>query len=176
MLELVVPSPSFRESWLESRDEWGKGVPQSNSGLTVDTVDSVEGFRVWTERLRAEADHGVPSPTGRVHATNLWVVEDGAYAGAIQVRHYLNDALQKTAAHIGYGIRPSARGRGIATWALREALPIARELGLDRVLVTCDSANVASRRVIERNGGALEDERPTSRRSERRYSILLGGR
>jgi predicted acetyltransferase len=42
---------------------------------------------------------------------------------------------------------------------LRAALPIANELGIDPVLVTCDVENLASRRVIEANGGVLEDER-----------------
>lgn len=32
------------------------------------------------------------------------------------------------------------------------------ELGIERALVTCDVDNVASRRVVEKNGGVLEDE------------------
>lgn len=38
---------------------------------------------------------------------------------------------------------------------LRQALPVARSLGLSRVLITCDDTNAASIRVIERNGGSL---------------------
>ncbi len=42
---------------------------------------------------------------------------------------------------------------------LREALPWCREIGIDPVLVTCDTDNVASRRVIENAGGLFEDKR-----------------
>jgi predicted acetyltransferase len=38
---------------------------------------------------------------------------------------------------------------------LRAALAVARELGLDRVLLTTDPGNVASQRVIRANGGEL---------------------
>jgi predicted acetyltransferase len=41
---------------------------------------------------------------------------------------------------------------------LAAALPVARGLGIDLVLVTCDEENIASRRVIEANGGVLEDK------------------
>lgn len=75
--------------------------------------------------------------------------------------------------HIGYGVRPSARGRGLATWALSVVLDEARQLGLKRVLVTCDDTNIASARTIERNGGQLEDTRDTELGHTRRYWIDL---
>jgi predicted acetyltransferase len=81
------------------------------------------------------------------------------YLGRISVRHRLTPALWEIGGHIGYDVRPSARRRGHATAMLRLALPVAHRLGIDPALITCDSANVASRRVIERNGGVFEDER-----------------
>jgi predicted acetyltransferase len=82
-------------------------------------------------------------------------------------RHGLNDYLFEQGGHIGYSVRPSARRRGFAGDALRDALPIARELGISRVLITCDETNVGSRRTIEKNGGIYED----SRKGKRRYWI-----
>ena len=41
---------------------------------------------------------------------------------------------------------------------LRAALPLAHSLGIDPALITCDATNMASRRVIERNGGILDSE------------------
>lgn len=61
--------------------------------------------------------------------------------------------------HIGYDVRPTARRRGHATAMLRAALPIARRIGIETVLVTCDLTNTASRKVIESCGGRFEDER-----------------
>ena len=92
-------------------------------------------------------------------ATELWWVEGEEFLGRIAIRHRLTPALLEVGGHIGYDVRPSARRRGHATEMLRQALGIARGLGIDRVLVTCDVDNVGSRTVIERNGGVFEDER-----------------
>jgi predicted acetyltransferase len=75
--------------------------------------------------------------------------------------------------HVGFGIRPSARRRGLARWALRAVLLQARSLGLERVLVSCDDGNVASARTIEANGGTLEDVRERDGGPKRRYWIEL---
>jgi predicted acetyltransferase len=173
-LELVEPSAALHHSWLASRDEWGRGVHQDGAGhRPEDEVDTPTGFATWVERLRREGDVSVPPEPGRVHATYWWIVEHDTYLGAITVRHQLNDFLLDTGGHVGYGIRPSARRRGHATWALTSVLPHARALGLGRVLVTCNVDNVASARTIERCGGVLEDVRDTVLGSKRRYWISL---
>jgi predicted acetyltransferase len=89
----------------------------------------------------------------------MWWVEQDEYLGRIAVRHRLTAQLREVGGHIGYDVRPSARRRGHATAMLRAALPVVRSLGINSALVTCDVDNVASRKVIERNGGVLEDQR-----------------
>ena len=42
---------------------------------------------------------------------------------------------------------------------LAAALPVAHGLGIDPALVTCDDTNLASRKVIEANGGVYESQR-----------------
>lgn len=172
--ELIAPIAQLRKSWLAARDEWGRGVHQDGAGLGADDdVDTPEGFSAWVERLRHQSDTAIPVKEGWVHATYWWVVEGDSYLGAISLRHYLNDFLLEVGGHIGYGIRPSARRRGHATWALGAVLPEARSLGLDRVLVTCDNDNVGSARTIEGNGGVIEDVRNTEWGLKRRYWINL---
>jgi predicted acetyltransferase len=172
--ELISPTIRLRDSWLASRDEWGTGVHQDGSGLHAeDDVGTPAGFAVWIERLRRESDIAIPPAAGRVNASYWWIVEDSHYAGAISLRHALNDFLLRAGGHIGYGVRPSARGRGLATWALRSVLPHARALGLENVLVTCDDDNAASALTIERAGGVLEDVRDTELGRTRRYWITL---
>ena len=152
----------------------GRGVHQDGSGLySTDDVDTVEGFAAWVERLRRQADESIPVEADRVHATYWWIVEQDVDLGAISLRHRLNEFLLRAGGHIGYGVRPSARGRGLATWALGAVLPQARARGIDRVLVTCDDDNIASARTIERNGGVLEDVRDTELGRTRRYWIDL---
>ncbi|MFJ5213759.1 GNAT family N-acetyltransferase [Streptomyces sp. NPDC088354] len=175
MPELIAPTSRLQSSWLAARDEW-PGSHQDGSGLRLapdGDLGSPEVFSEWVARLRQQSDTSVPVGEERVHATHWWIVEDDRYLGAIDVRHYLNAFLLDVGGHIGYSIRPSARRRGLATWALGAVLPEARALGLDRVLVTCDDDNIGSARSIEHNGGVLEDVRATGAGLKRRYWITL---
>jgi len=172
--ELIPPTAALHEAWLDARDDWGRGVHQDGSGLHAeDDVDTPAGFAAWVGRLLRQADTSVPAGPGRVHATHFWIVERDSVLGAISLRHSLTGFLLRAGGHVGYGIRPSARRRGLATWALAEVLPEARSLGVSRLLVTCADENVGSARTIEKNGGVLADVGPTELGLTRRYWIQL---
>ncbi|MFG3532357.1 GNAT family N-acetyltransferase [Streptomyces sp. NPDC047917] len=176
MPELTIPTGRLHSSWLAARDEWTPGAHQDGAGLRLAPeagLDDPELFSAWVEKLRQQSDSSVALGEGHVHATHWWIVEDDTYLGAIDLRHRLNAFLLDAGGHIGYSIRPSARRRGLATWALGAVLPEARAMGLGRVLVTCDDDNAGSARSIERNGGVLEDVRPTKAGIKRRYWISL---
>jgi predicted acetyltransferase len=87
-------------------------------------------------------------------------------------RHGPNDYVRQFG-HIGYGIRPSSRRRGLASWALGRTLEEARALGLDRVLIVCEVDNLASVKTIEHHGGVFEDVRDTEHGPMRRYWITI---
>ena len=172
MLELITPTVRLRDSWLEARSEWGAGAHQPGSGLqAADDVDTAGGFASWIERLLRQGDESVPPAPGLVPASYWWIVEADAYLGAISLRHRLNDFLLRAGGHIGYGVRPSARSRGVACWALGTVVRHAHAHGIERVLVTCDDTNLASARTIARAGGVLEDIRVTELGLTRRYWI-----
>lgn len=57
--------------------------------------------------------------------------------------------------HIGYNIAPWKQNRGYATLALSKLLPEVRKKNLEFVEITTDPGNLASQRVIEKNGGVL---------------------
>jgi predicted acetyltransferase len=174
MLELISPTVALRPSWLAARDEWDSGAQQPGSGLHPDDdVNSEAGFAAWVRRLTDAANPEITPAKGRVHADYWWIVDGQTYLGAITLRHGLNDFLLRAGGHIGYGLRPSARGHGLAAWALCSILPRAQQLGLGRILVTCDDANPASARTIEKAGGVLEDVRDTELGLTRRYWITL---
>ncbi|MCX5195481.1 GNAT family N-acetyltransferase [Streptomyces sp. NBC_00249] len=174
MPELIAPTARLHSSWLDAQREWGLDAHMDGAGLGGDDdVDSPEGFAAWAQRLRGYADRTAPLEQGRVHATYWWIAEGDTYLGAIDLRHYLNGFLLDAGGHIGYSVRPSARGRGLAGWALGEVLHEAKLLGMDRVLLTCDPGNAASERTIERAGGVLEDVRETLIGPKRRYWIDL---
>jgi predicted acetyltransferase len=116
-------------------------------------------FASYVGRLRADAREESPRPDGHVPATTLWWADGDEYLGRLTIRYRLTPYLRDVGGHIGYDVRPSARKRGHATAMLAATLPVARGLGIDHALVTCDDDNIASRKVIETNGGVLEDQR-----------------
>ena len=90
------------------------------------------------------------------------------------MRHELNDYLRLYAGHIGYSVHPRHRRQGVATRMLAAALPYCRQLGLERVMVTCNVENEGSRRTILHNGGVYEGDsvEPDGQRVQR-YWITL---
>ncbi|MDE5984884.1 MAG: GNAT family N-acetyltransferase [Eubacterium sp.] len=97
-------------------------------------------------------------PKEFVIATQFFYVRkaDNHLVGMIQVRHYFNDYLAKYGGHIGYSIRPSERRKGYATSMLNAVLPYCREIGLDKILITCIDGNMGSEKTILNNGGIYE--------------------
>lgn len=112
----------------------------------------------WPEVVAAceRQSRGEGLKPGGVPNTFLVGEVDGRIVGRVSVRHTLNDVLAEVGGHIGYGVRPAFRRRGYATALLRGGLDVARSVGLERVLVTCDDDNVGSATVIERCGGVFE--------------------
>ncbi|MBL7262251.1 GNAT family N-acetyltransferase [Paractinoplanes lichenicola] len=171
MLELIEPTTRLHAAFLDCHDEWGPGLHEDGFGLGADDdVRSPDGFETWLkERLRGSHPTGTPCPDGR-HATMRWIVEDGRVLGGIALRHKFDIRF----GHIGYGVRPSARRRGVAGWALGEMLLEARAaLNLDRVLIPCLADNLASARTIESRGGVLDEIWQTENGPVRRYWIDL---
>lgn len=120
-------------------------------------LTNADGFRRYLDELRADADPRAHRRDGLVPQTTLWLIDGREYLGRLSIRHTLTDQLRIEGGHIGYEIRPTQRHRGFATVMLRLSLPIAKELGIDPALLTCDATNLASRRAIEANGGSLAD-------------------
>ena len=117
---------------------------------------------VYEEWLESSQNHemGINLPEGWVPDIQLVAFSrDGQAVGLPNLRLRLSDYLLEVGGHIGYSIRPYARGKGLAKEQLRQGLQVARSKNIKRVLVTCDCDNAASRAVILANAGALEDVR-----------------
>jgi predicted acetyltransferase len=132
-------------------------------------------FAGYVALLEAWA-RGEQVPAGYVPSNIYWLLRVGTeIVGTSSLRHTLTPTLEDIGGHIGYNIRPSARRRGYGTRILALTLERARALGLERVLVTCNTDNVGSARIIQKNGGVLGSQSvsPASGKQVSRYWIAL---
>lgn len=168
MTELSRPIERVHKSFLAAMAEFcdeGRGAPADRTVLGDEIREygsrwsAAPEFARYVAWLNAQELEESPRPAGFVPATMLWWVDGDEYLGRLAIRHRLTPILLERGGHIGYDMRPSARRRGHATAMLREALPVARGLGIESALVTCDVGNVGSRKVIAANGGVFEDRR-----------------
>ncbi len=132
-----------------------------------------EGYPAFLELMSRMKKGGYPTPD--VVPTDAYFIEDeGRILGEVYIRHRLTPSLERVGGNIGYKVRPSERNRGAATAALRLALDLLREMGIDRALVTCDDGNTASARVIEKCGGIRIADAQRRDGIERRYWVPTG--
>ena len=116
-------------------------------------------------------------PDGWVLSTQFFYIRkaDNRLVGMIQVRHYFNDWLSEFGGHIGYSIKPDERRKGYATSMLKAVLPYCKEIGLDKILISCIDSNVGSEKTILNNGGVYEFtvNEPDRKRNLKRFWITL---
>lgn len=113
-------------------------------------------FLRYTQQL-SEHHLGRNLPQGYVPCSYYWLFDGQVIYGAIRLRHRIDDPfLANECGHIGYDVAPSQRHRRYGTIMLSLALEKASNLGIERVLLTASEDNVASRRVIEANGGQFD--------------------
>jgi predicted acetyltransferase len=155
-IELLRPTPELFDSWVAAVSEFGE-AHIDGSGLQAPVTPDRATFDALLEKAKRIADTSIPPEEGFVHNDLYWIVDGAEVVGFVSFRHELNDWLRQFGGHIGYAVRASRRRRGYASKGLRLALDRARELGLDRVLLTCDDDNVGSFRTIEGAGGELQD-------------------
>ena len=168
---LAAPSVVFHESFLGALAEYH--TEGRHGELDLAALADAEEFARYVEALRDDVAHpGAPDryvqrafgirietpEDGYVPQTVLWWADGEEYLGRVNIRHTLNRGLLRRGGNIGYEIRPASRRQGHATAMLAAALPLAAALGIREARIDCDVANVASRRVIEKNGGVFERE------------------
>jgi len=159
-MELVVPSAKYKESFLQALAEYRQenvSAWDTRADLKDLNPEVLEkDFTAYINKL-VEAAKGIGLPTGYVAHTSYWLIDNNEFIGRVDIRHSLAEKLLKEGGHIGYDIRPLKRNQGYGKKILQLALPKAKALEITKVLVTCDETNIASKKVIERNGGFFED-------------------
>jgi len=167
-LKLVDPTPDLEADFCEMAAEWREAGENKFK-------DCFSDFALYVKSLakQKEAKELLPN---RVPGSTYWLVTDDLrIVGTSRLRHWLVPHLEKEGGHIGYDIRPSERKKGYGTAILSLTLAKARGLGLREVIVTCDSDNVGSLLIIEKNGGQHISTAVSDRTGKQvnRYKIVL---
>ncbi|MFC2077909.1 GNAT family N-acetyltransferase [Candidatus Bipolaricaulota bacterium] len=150
VVELAIGHETALESFLLEFARTGETrIPAYFADPDWSHAEIVQRFAAWSQ--------GEGLDDGWVPSTTLFLIDEGRILGVVNLRHRLNDFLRRIGGHVGFAVRPSARNRGHGARLLEAAKLRAREMKIERLLVTCDEANAASSRVIEKCGGLLSD-------------------
>ena len=174
-IKLVKLSKEYKTQLEEMLDEWvdfNNTHDTNHSPWAIFKNDYHDFNNYLNDMIKLESlNDGNHVPSTTYFALDL---DRNIFVGAINIRHYLNERLLKDGGHIGDGVRPSERRKGYATEMIRLALPICKELGIDKVLMVCYKDNIGSLKSILRNGGILENEIPSDNgKIDQRYWIYL---
>lgn len=170
---LIRPTSEYASQIAQYRQEF------LDAGDSMDGTGPLRRFVNPEEYIKTCAEYEDPQtvPSHLVLATQFLFVRksDNKLIGMLQVRHCFNDFLEKYGGHIGYSTRPSERRRGYAKEMLRMALPYCREIGLDKVLITCIDGNIGSEKTIVANSGVYEStvHEPNENVDLKRFWITL---
>ncbi|MBI9009777.1 MAG: GNAT family N-acetyltransferase [Tenericutes bacterium] len=122
-------------------------------------LSSYDDYDLWLDHKLRE-HFGEVIRIDHVSASTYFAInEEDKIVGMTNIRHYLNELLIVNGwGHIGYGVRPTERRKGYATEILRLALIECKKLGISEAMVGCLKENIASAKVITKNGGILSRE------------------
>ncbi|MEA3364765.1 MAG: GNAT family N-acetyltransferase [Candidatus Hydrogenedentes bacterium] len=170
---LIRPTVELQSSFLEAAAEYREVGEELDRAFPAYWNTP---FQTYVSQLESLA-RGKHLPPGIVPAETFWLVCDNEwFLGMSRLRRRLTRSLRIEGGHIGYTIRPSERRKGYGTKMCALIIEEARKIHrFKRLLITCDTSNIASVRIIEKNGGVLENHvtSPRTGRQISRYWVTL---
>lgn len=171
MLRLIKRCPEYAAGYREyCREAYDSGV-----GFLIPTDPAViDGG--WFGRTKEWYDK---EETGQVpwqpRGFHYWAIDGGEFIGEFQLRTELSEQVLSGIGSVGYAVRVSRQGMGYGTELLRQGLAIAKEHGMDRVVLNISAANTVSAHVCQKLGGRLIDSIHVVDRGEGDHIILRYG-
>lgn len=170
-LELVIPTMKYAQEIMLLKEEVIKDdSPFKHDGPFM-LYMSKDGKYFVDHCCIQEND-----PEGKVPSTMYLCIRksDDAIVGIIEFRHSIDHPVLSTyGGHIGYCVRPSERYKGYGTQMLALCLKQMQSFGLTKILVTCQSENIGSKKVILNNGGIFGSSVNDEDKIIERYWITL---
>ena len=175
---LIEATPEYAKQVWQFRQEVfdydNNSESQFAGCLSLDEAASAEEWIRWCQLRTSKETReqtGVDVPSTTYFAIRK---KDNRLVGIIDLRHHINHPILGTwGGHCGYTVRPSERGHGYAKEMLRLNLNNAKELGIERLLITCHSDNAASEKTIVINGGIYEKTIVVDGTKIKRYWIAV---
>jgi predicted acetyltransferase len=152
MIFLTEPNIKYQETFLAGLREFhqeGRMLQYNFQIVSQDFERFLYHLRTQQDRTKL-ASHVIPQ-------SHFWLIDDNEFIGILSLRRGPDDTFIKISGHVGYQVRPLKRRHGYGKELLRYGLQKAKDLGFTRVLLTCDEDNIASKKVIESNGGQFEN-------------------
>ncbi|MDE6690879.1 MAG: GNAT family N-acetyltransferase, partial [Clostridia bacterium] len=167
-LKLVRLENKYKRQLFEMMDEW-YGSNEEIVPYSICKTD-YHDFEIYCANLEVKEEK-----CGLVPDSTFFCLDEerNMFVGAVNIRHYLSEKLLLNGGHIGDGVRPSERRKGIATQMIHLALFECKRLGITDVLMVCDKDNIGSAKSIINNGGILENEINVNGTVEQRYWIHI---
>lgn len=143
----------YKEAYIESlkQIELGNIKTHDMMFMNPDEVDVVQKFKDNRDQSKL--------PSYFVPSYDYFAVDDDKFIGVIHIRIRLTENLIRYGGHIGYAINPKYWNMGYGKKLLKLGLDKSKSLIEEaRVLITCDDDNIGSYKIIESNGGILENK------------------
>ncbi len=143
----------YKEAYLLSKEKVEEGIIKKHNMMfeNIDEVDIIQKMKDSMDETKL--------PEGWVKSYKYFAVDDDKFIGLFSIREKLTDKLLQYGGHIGYAVNPKYWNMGYGTKMLELGLEKAKNIILeDRVLITCDDDNIGSAKIIEKNGGILENK------------------
>ncbi len=164
-MNLILPSIEYKDSYLEYIAELGDeerypfpmDFDYSDFGKLLEKIDNFA--------------KGVNIPPGYVPSSTLWLVDSGELIGVINLRHYLSPEIEHCGGHIGLGLRPSFRGKGLGRYLMKLSIEKLNQMGVNSVHIHCYKENRASAKAITSNSGVLVSELTLENQVVQRYVV-----
>ncbi|QOR36173.1 GNAT family N-acetyltransferase [Clostridium sp. 'deep sea'] len=131
-------------------------IAKNENGF-MNTINGVsyDVYKNWLIKKEQEALLTELKKGWKVPSTIYWLYINDIPVGMGKLRHFLTPKLEEEGGHIGYAIRKSERNKGYGTVLLKHLLKEAKNMNIEKVLITVQNHNKHSIKIGLNNNGKI---------------------